>query len=62
MLYLVLGLLGGIVLTGIYGWYFVVKPLVTDIRLMRYKGFQPNYPRQERTEPVLVNPHRAIED
>ena len=62
MLYFVLGALGGILLAGVSGWYLVVKPLVNDIRLMRYKGFQPNYPRQERTEPVLVNPHRAIED
>jgi len=62
MLYFALGLLSGILLAGLGGWYLVVKPLVNDIRLMRYKGFQPNFPKPERTEPVLVNPHRAIED
>jgi len=62
MLDFALGTLSGIILAGVSGWYLVVKPLVSDIRLMRYKGFQPNYPRPERTEPVLENPHFHRED
>lgn len=56
------GAVSGIVLGWLSAYYLAIKPLIDDIRLMRYRGFQPNFPREERKEPVQANPHFSVED
>jgi hypothetical protein len=61
-IYVLLGAFGGAVIAWGSAYFLAIKPLIDDIRLMRYKGYQPNFPKEARKEPEKQNVHFSVED
>jgi len=61
-LYGAVGFLGGMVVAGGLCYFLAIKPLIDDIRLMRYKGYQANFPKEERPKQEVQNVHFSVED
>jgi len=53
--------LGGVVTGWATAWFFVIRPLVNDIRQMRYTGFKADLPMPERPKlPKIELPNEAF--
>jgi hypothetical protein len=53
--------LAGILAAWVVMWVFVVRPLVNDIRQMRYSGFKADLPMPERPDvPKVEFPNEAL--
>jgi hypothetical protein len=61
-IYILLGAFGGAVVAWVLAYFLAIKPLIDDIRLMRYKGYQANFPKESRPKEEKQNVHFSVED